>query len=235
MNIMYKRVLLKISGEALAGEKSCGIDFKVVENIAKIIKECAETGVQVSIVVGGGNFWRGRTSGTMNRVKADHMGMMATVMNAIALDDTFSGFGAESRIMTSVPFPQVGEHYSPSRAIHHLEKGRIVIFGYGTGNAFFSTDTLASLRAAEIQADAIFKATNTDGIYDSDPKTNPNAKKYTEVTFDEILAKNLKVMDSSAASMCRDNKIPVMVFNLSKSENLLKTLQGENLGTIAKP
>ena len=232
---MYKRVLLKISGEALAGEKSCGIDFKVVENTAKIIKECAETGAQIAIVVGGGNFWRGRTSGSMNRVKADHMGMMATVMNAIALDDTFSQMGVKSKIMTSIPFPQIGEHYSPARAIHHLEKGRIVIFGYGTGNAFFSTDTAASLRAAEIQADAIFKATNTDGIYDSDPKTNPNAKKYTEVTFDEILSKNLKVMDSSAASMCRDNKIPVMVFNLSTSENLLKTLQGENLGTIAKP
>lgn len=232
---MYKRVLLKISGEALAGEKSCGIDFKIVENTAKIIKECAETGAQIAIVVGGGNFWRGRTSGSMNRVKADHMGMMATVMNAIALDDTFSQMGIKSKIMTSIPFPQIGEHYSPARAIHHLEKGRIVIFGYGTGNAFFSTDTAASLRAAEIQADAIFKATNTDGIYDSDPKTNPNAKKYTEVTFDEILSKNLKVMDSSAASMCRDNKIPVMVFNLSTSENLLKTLQGENLGTIARP
>ena len=232
---MYKRVLLKISGEALAGEKSCGIDFKVVENTAKIIKECAEVGAQIAIVVGGGNFWRGRTSGSMNRVKADHMGMMATVMNAIALDDTFNQLGIASKIMTSIPFPQIGEYYSPERTIHHLEKGRIVIFGYGTGNAFFSTDTAASLRAAEIQADAIFKATNTDGIYDSDPKTNPNAKKYTEVTFDEILAKNLKIMDSSAASMCRDNKIPVMVFNLSKSENLLKTLQGENLGTIAKP
>ena len=232
---MYKRILLKISGEALAGEKPCGIDFKVVENIAKMIKECAKTKVQIAIVIGGGNFWRGRTSGNMNRVKADHMGMIATVMNAIALDDTFSQLGVESRIMTSIPFPQIGEYYSPARAIHHLEKGRIVIFGYGTGNAFFSTDTAASLRAAETHADAIFKATNTDGIYDSDPKTNPNAKKYTEVTFDEILAKNLKVMDSSAASICRDNKIPVMVFNLSKSENLLKTLQGENLGTIAKP
>ncbi|MBR0423168.1 MAG: UMP kinase [Clostridia bacterium] len=235
MNIMYKRVLLKISGEALAGEKPCGIDFKVVENTAKTIKECAEAGAQIAVVVGGGNFWRGKTSGSMNRVKADHMGMMATVMNAIALEDAFSQLGVNAKIMTAVPFPQVSEHYSPARAIHHLKKDRIVIFGYGTGNAFFSTDTAASLRAAEIQADAIFKATNTDGIYDSDPKTNPNAKKYTEVTFDEILSKNLKVMDSSAASMCRDNKIPVMVFNLGKSDNLLKTLQGENLGTIAKP
>lgn len=232
---MYKRVLLKISGEALAGDQSHGIDFKTVESIAKMIRECAKTGVQIAIVVGGGNFWRGKTSRNMNRVKADHIGMLATVMNTVALDDTFSQMGVKSKIMTSIPFPQIGEYYSPARAIHHLEKGRIVIFGYGTGNAFFSTDTAASLRATEIQADAIFKATNTNGIYDSDPKTNPNAKKYTEVTFDEILAKNLKVMDSAAAAMCRDNKIPVMVFDLSKPENMLKTLQGENLGTIAKP
>lgn len=235
MESKYKRILIKLSGEALAGIKKTGIDFDTIKPIAKVIKNCSEAGCEIAIVVGGGNFWRGRTSGSMNRVRADHMGMLATVMNAIGLADSLEEIGSEVKIMTSIAFPQVGELYSPERAVHHLKKGRIVIFGYGTGNAFFSTDTAAALRASEIQAEAIFKATNVDGVYDSDPKTNPDAKKYVEVTFEEVLSKNLKVMDSTAASLCRDNNISVLVFSLENPENIGRTLNGENLGTIAKP
>lgn len=235
MKPIYKRILLKLSGEALAGNQKTGIDFETIKPIAKTIKKCADAGTQIAVVVGGGNFWRGRSSGKMNRVRADHMGMMATVMNALGLADVLEETGLKVKVMTAVPFPQIGEHYSPERAIHHLEKGKVVIFGYGTGNAFFSTDTAASLRASEIQAEAIFKATNVDGVYDSDPKTNPDAKKYKKVTLNDVLSKNLKVMDSTAASMCRDNKISVLVFNLSNPENIARTLEGENLGTIAKP
>ena len=191
-------------------------------------------GVEVAIVVGGGNFWRGRSNGEMNRIKADNIGMLATVMNAVALQDALEQMGVESVVMTAIPFPQIGEYYSPNKAINHLENKKVVIFGYGTGNSFFSTDTAASLRAAEINAEIIFKATTTDGVYDSDPKTNPNAKKYTEVSFGEILSKNLKVMDSTAASMCRDNNIPVMVFSLKNPENIIKAINGKNVGTLAK-
>ena len=199
-----------------------------------MIKKCVETGSEIAIVVGGGNFWRGRSSGEMDRVKADNIGMLATVMNAVALQDTLEQLGVEAVVMTAIPFPQIGEYYSPARAINHLENKKVVIFGYGTGNAFFSTDTAASLRAAEINAEIIFKATNTDGVYDSDPKINPNAKKYTEVSFGEILSKDLKVMDSTAASMCRDNNIPVMVFSLKDPENIIRAISGENVGTLAK-
>ena len=230
----YKRFLLKISGEALAGSQKHGIDFDAVKETCEMIKKCVETGSEIAIVVGGGNFWRGRSSGTMDRVKADNIGMLATVMNAVALQDTLEQLGVEAVVMTAIPFPQIGEYYSPARAINHLENKKVVIFGYGTGNAFFSTDTAASLRAAEINAEIIFKATNTDGVYDSDPKTNPNAKKYTEVSFGEILAKDLKVMDSTAASMCRDNNIPVMVFSLKDPENIIRAISGENVGTLAK-
>lgn len=234
MKTKYKRFLLKISGEALAGSQKHGIDFDAVKETCEMIKKCVETGSEIAIVVGGGNFWRGRSSGTMDRVKADNIGMLATVMNAVALQDTLEQLGVEAVVMTSIPFPQIGEYYSPARAINHLENKKVVIFGYGTGNAFFSTDTAASLRAAEINAEIIFKATNTDGVYDSDPKTNPNAKKYTEVSFGEILSKNLKVMDSTAASMCRDNNIPVMVFSLKDPENIIRAISGENVGTLAK-
>ena len=191
MKTKYKRFLLKISGEALAGSQKHGIDFDAVKETCEMIKKCVETGSEIAIVVGGGNFWRGRSSGTMDRVKADNIGMLATVMNAVALQDTLEQLGVEAVVMTAIPFPQIGEYYSPARAINHLENKKVVIFGYGTGNAFFSTDTAASLRAAEINAEIIFKATNTDGVYDSDPKTNPNAKKYTEVSFGEILSKDL--------------------------------------------
>ena len=234
MKTKYKRFLLKISGEALAGSQKHGIDFDAVKETCEMIKKCVETGSEIAIVVGGGNFWIGRSSGTMDRVKADNIGMLATVMNAVALQDTLEQLGVEAVVMTAIPFPQIGEYYSPARAINHLENKKVVIFGYGTGNAFFSTDTAASLRAAEINAEIIFKATNTDGVYDSDPKTNPNAKKYTEVSFGEILSKDLKVMDSTAASMCRDNNIPVMVFSLKDPENIIRAISGENVGTLAK-
>lgn len=234
MNPIYKRLLLKISGEALAGDKKFGIDFEVLENLAKIIKKCSDMGTEIAIVVGGGNFWRGRTSGKMNRVKADHMGMLATVMNASAISEALINQNANAKVMTAIAFPQIGELYSPEKAINYLKQGYITIFGYGTGNAFFTTDTAASLRASEIEAEAIFKATNVDGIYDCDPLTNPNAKKYSEVSFEEVLSKNLKVMDSTAASMCRDNGIAVHVFNMDAPENIVRELNGAHLGTIAK-
>lgn len=235
MSQKYKRILLKISGEALAGESKFGIDFETLKPLAKVIKNCSESGVQIAIVVGGGNFWRGRTSGNMNRVKADHMGMLATLINAIGLSDALEEQGVKSRVMTSIAIPQVGELYSPEKAIKHLEKGEVVIFGYGTGNAFFSTDTAASLRAAEIQAEIIFKATNVDGVYDSDPSKNPDAKKYSDITFKEVLAKNLNVMDSTAASMCRDNDISLLVFSMKDPNNISKAINGENLGTVVHP
>ena len=235
MSQKYKRILLKISGEALAGESKFGIDFETLKPLAKVIKNCSESGVQIAIVVGGGNFWRGRTSGNMNRVKADHMGMLATVINAIGLSDALEEQGVKSRVMTSIAIPQVGELYSPEKAIKHLEKGEVVIFGYGTGNAFFSTDTAASLRAAEIQAEIIFKATNVDGVYDSDPSKNPDAKKYSDITFKEVLAKNLNVMDSTAASMCRDNDISLLVFSMKDPNNISKAINSENLGTVVHP
>lgn len=234
MNPIYKRLLLKISGEALAGDKKFGIDFEVLENLAKIIKKCSDMGTEIAIVVGGGNFWRGRTSGKMNRVKADHMGMLATVMNASAISEVLINQNANAKVMTAIAFPQIGELYSPEKAVNYLKQGYITIFGYGTGNAFFTTDTAASLRASEIEAEAIFKATNVDGIYDCDPLTNPNAKKYSEVSFEEVLSKNLKVMDSTAASMCRDNGIAVHVFNMDDPENIVRELNGAHLGTIAK-
>ena len=235
MSQKYKRILLKISGEALAGESKFGIDFETLKPLAKVIKNCSESGVQIAIVVGGGNFWRGRTSGNMNRVKADHMGMLATLINAIGLSDALEEQGVKSRVMTSIAIPQVGELYSPEKAIKHLEKGKVVIFGYGTGNAFFSTDTAASLRAAEIQAEIIFKATNVDGVYDSDPSKNPDAKKYSDITFKEVLAKNLNVIDSTAASMCRDNDISLLVFSMKDPNNISKAINGENLGTVVHP
>lgn len=231
---IYKRLLLKISGEALAGKQKFGIDFEALENLAKVIKKCSDTGTEIAIVVGGGNFWRGRSSGTMNRVKADHMGMLATVINATALSEALSNQGADAKVMTAISFPQIGELYSPKKAINYLKQGKITVFGYGTGNAFFTTDTAASLRASEIEAEAIFKATNVDGIYDCDPLKNPNAKKYSEVSFEEVLSKNLKVMDSTAASMCRDNGIAVHVFNMDDPENIMRELCGEHLGTIAR-
>ena len=232
MEAKYKRILLKISGESLSGKKNSGIDFDTVLEIGKSIKKCGELGVQIGIVVGGGNFWRGRTSGKMDRTRADHMGMMATVINSLGLADALEQLGIDVRVQTAIAMHQIAEPYIRNKAVRHMEKGRMVIFGCGTGSPFFSTDTAASLRAAEIGAEIIFKATNTDGVYDSDPKENPNAVRYKRISFKEVLENNLKVMDSTAASMCNENNIPILVFSIKEPDNIFKALCGEDIGTI---
>ena len=234
MEPVYKRILLKLSGEVLAGEKGTGIDFNKVEEVCKVVKECVDLGVQIAIVVGGGNFWRGRSSGKMDRTRADHMGMLATTINSLALGDCLEQLGVTARVQTAIEMRQIAEPYIRNKAIRHLEKGRVVIFGCGTGNPFFSTDTAAALRAAEICADVIFKATNVDGVYDSDPKTNPDAKKFTELTHHDVLQKELHVMDSTAASLCMDNGIEILVFNLNNPDNIKKAVLGEHNGTLIK-
>ncbi len=234
MKPVYKRVLLKLSGEALAGEKGTGLDFDKVVEICTSIKKCVDMGVQISIVVGGGNFWRGRSSGKMDRTRADHMGMLATVINSLALADALEQLGATVRVQTGIEMIKVAEPYIRNKAVRHMEKGRIVVFGCGTGNPFFSTDTGAALRAAEIDADVIFKATNVDGVYDSDPKKNPDAKKYDKLSYLEVLNKGLHVMDSTAASLCMDNGIKILVFNLNEPENIPNAVMGKNNGTIVE-
>ena len=234
MKPAYKRVLLKLSGEALAAGKGFGLDFDKVLEICKSIKECTELGVQIAIVVGGGNFWRGREGGKMDRTRADHMGMLATGINSLALAAGLEQLGVLCRVQTAIDMKEIAEPYIRNRAMRHLEKGRVVIFGCGTGNPFFTTDTAAALRAAEIDADIIFKATNVDGVYDSDPKTNKNAKKFTELSYIDVLNKGLNVMDSTAASLCMDNNIPILVFNLSDPQNIVKAIIGENNGTIVQ-
>lgn len=230
----YRRILLKLSGEALAGEKGFGLNFDVITEICKNIKAITDLGAEVAIVVGGGNFWRGRSSGTMDRTRADHIGMLGTAMNALAVADVLESLGAEVRVQTAITMQQVAEPYIRNKAVRHLEKGRIVIFGCGTGSPFFSTDTTASLRAAEIKADIIFKATMVDGIYDKDPHVYPDAVKFDRISYSEILAKGLKVMDSTAASMCRDNRIPILVFNLDHPENIVAAFRGESIGTVVE-
>lgn len=232
MKPKYSRVLLKLSGEALAGKNSHGIDFDTVLSICEPIKRCANLGVEIGIVVGGGNFWRGRSSGKMDRTRADHMGMLATVINALGVADALEHLGVDVRVQTAISMQEVAEPYIRNRAVHHLEKGRVVIFGCGTGNPFFSTDTAASLRAAEIDADIILKATMVDGVYDSDPKKNPDAKKYDSISFKDVLAKDLAVMDSTAASLCNDNHIPLLVFNIGDAENIFNAIIGKNIGTL---
>ena len=234
LEIKYKRVLLKLSGESLAGSSKNGIDFDTVLNICSSIKECVNLGAEVAIVVGGGNFWRGRSSGKMDRTRADHRGMLATVINALGVCDALEQLGLSVRVQTAIPMQQFAEPYIRSRAVRHLEKGRIVIFGCGTGNPFFSTDTAAALRAAEIDADIILKATMVDGVYDSDPKKNPNAKKYDSLTFHQVLNNNLAVMDSTAASLCNDNGIPIMVFSINEPHNIVNAVCGKPVGTIVK-
>lgn len=234
MQPKYHRVLLKLSGESLAGKEKHGIDFDTVMKFCQPIKECADMGVQIAIVVGGGNFWRGRSSGKMDRTRADHMGMLATTINALGVADALEQLGLVVRVQTAIEMRQIAEPYIRNRAVRHLEKGRIVVFGCGTGNPFFSTDTAAALRAAEIDADIILKATMVDGVYDSDPKKNPNAKKYENLTFMNVLEQNLQVMDSTAASLCRDNKIPICVFSISDPENITRAICGEKIGTIVK-
>ncbi len=234
MQPKYKRVLLKLSGESLAGKDTHGIDFDTVLNICQPIKECSDMGVEIGIVVGGGNFWRGRSSGKMDRTRADHMGMLATTINALGVADALEQLGVQVRVQTAIGMQQIAEPYIRNRAVRHLEKGRVVVFGCGTGNPFFSTDTAAALRAAEIDADIILKATMVDGVYDSDPKKNANAVKFESLSFMDVLNKNLQVMDSTAASLCKDNNIPILVFSIDEPDNIKKAMCGEPIGTIVK-
>ncbi len=230
----YKRILLKLSGEAMAGEAKTGLDFDTVLTFARAVKDCADLGVEIGIVVGGGNFWRGRTSGDMDRTRADHMGMLATAINALGFADALEQLGCEVRVQTGIAMNQIAEPYIRNRAVRHLQKGRVVIFGCGTGNPFFSTDTAAALRAAEIEADIIFKASMVDGIYDSDPKKNPDAVKFDKLSYLDVLNKDLKVMDSTAATLCMDNNIPILVFNLQDPQNIVRAAKGEPIGTIVE-
>ena len=230
---VYKRVLLKLSGEALAGEQKRGINNDIVNQIAVAIKEINELGVEVAVVVGGGNFWRGRTSDGMDRTTADYIGMLATVMNAMALQDALENIDVATRVQTGIEMRQVAEPYIRRRAVRHLEKGRVVIFGAGTGNPYFSTDTAAALRALEMEAEVILLAKNVDAVYDKDPKVYPDAQKFEKLSYMEVIQKELKVMDSTATSLCMDNNIPIKVFELS-TENIIRAVMGENIGTIVK-
>lgn len=232
----YRRVLLKLSGEALAGDKKTGLDFGVINCVAQAVADCVKAGVEIGIVIGGGNFWRGVKDGgdKMNRTRADHMGMLATTINSLAVADVLEQHGVAVRVQTAIEMRALAEPYVRNRAVRHLEKGRVVIFACGTGNPFFSTDTGAVLRAAEIDAEVILKATNVDGIYDADPKKNPNAKKFDKLTYDEVLARHLNVMDTTATSLSMDNKIPIIVFALQDCENIKRVIMGENIGTIVK-
>ena len=234
MSTKYKRVLLKLSGESLAGNLGNGIDFDTVVKICEPIKKIVDMGVEVAVVVGGGNFWRGRNSGKMDRTRADHMGMLATVINSLGVADGLEQVGADVRVQTAISMPQLAEPYIRNRAVRHLEKGRVVVFGCGTGNPFFSTDTGAALRAAEIEADVILKATMVDGVYDSDPKKNPNATKYDTISYMDIINNNLQVMDMTAATFCNERNIPFYVFSIDNPENIVKVVTGENVGTLIK-
>lgn len=234
MQPKYKRILLKLSGEAMAGNQKTGLDFDTVLRICSSVKECADAGVEIAIVVGGGNFWRGRSGGKMDRTRADHMGMLATTINALALADALEQVECNVRVQTAIAMNQIAEPYIRNKAIRHLEKGRVVIFGCGTGNPFFSTDTAAALRAAEIEADVIFKASMVDGIYDQDPKTHPDAVRFDSLTYLDVLNKDLKVMDSTAATLCMDNQIPILVFDLTDPQNIVRAVNGENIGTIVQ-
>lgn len=231
---VYRRVLLKISGEVLAGEAGHGFDFDIINSICTAVKQLNDMDVEVGLVVGGGNFWRGRSGGKMDRTRADHIGMLATVMNSLALADSLEQLDVPVRVATALEMPQFAELYIRNRAVRHLEKGRVCIFGAGTGNPFFSTDTCAALRAAEIKADVLLKATNVDGVYDKDPNKNADAVKYDTVTHTEVLEKKLGVMDAAAASLCRENDINIIVFNLSDPNNIIKAVCGENVGTLVK-
>ncbi|MDD6310982.1 MAG: UMP kinase [Firmicutes bacterium] len=234
MEPKYKRVLLKLSGEALAGDQHFGINEEMTHKVALQVKEIVDAGVQVAVVVGGGNFWRGRSSKTMDRATADYIGMMATVMNAVALQDAFEAVGIEARVQTALEIREVAEPYARRKALSHLDEGKVVIFGAGTGSPFFSTDTTAALRAAEMNAEVILFAKNIDAVYSDDPATNPDAIRYTELTHTDVLEKNLKVMDSTAAALCRDNNIAIHVFGLAEEGNVMKAVCGEAIGTIVR-
>lgn len=232
MQAKYKRILLKLSGESLAGEQKTGIDFDTVLKICEPIKKCVELGVEIGIVVGGGNFWRGRSSGKMDRTRADHMGMLATSINALGVCDALEQLGVDTRVQTAISMREIAEPYIRGKAVRHLEKGRVVVFGCGTGNPFFSTDTAAALRAAEIEADIIVKATMVDGVYNCDPKKNPDAVKYDKLTFDEVVEKQLAVMDGTAATMCRENDIDIMVLSIENPMNIYDAVCGLPVGTL---
>lgn len=229
--VKYKRVLLKLSGEALAGDKKTGVYADVIGSICDQIKNVVDLGVEVGIVVGGGNFWRGKYGHEMERTTSDYMGMLATTMNALALQDALETRGLKTRVQTAIEMRQIAEPYIRRKAVKHLERGRIVIFACGTGNPYFSTDTGAALRAAEINAEIILLAKTIDGVYSADPKIDPNAIKYDEISYTDILTKDLKVMDSTATALCRDNQIPLMVFEIAKPENMVKIVKGEKIGT----
>lgn len=233
---VYRRVLLKISGEALAGDKHTGLDFEVIGRVCDVVKECLDMGVQIGLVVGGGNFWRGAKDGggRMERTRADHMGMLATVMNCLAVADVCEQKGVPVRVQTAIEMRPIAEPYIRSRAIRHLEKGRVVIFGCGTGNPFFSTDTAAVLRAAEIGAEVILLAKNVDGVYSADPVKDPSAVRYDSISYDDVLAQHLCVMDTTATSLSMDNHIPVLLFALKDPENIVRALRGEKVGTIVR-
>ena len=232
----YKRVLLKLSGEALMGDTGYGIDPKVVEELAVQIKEIVNDGIELAITVGGGNIFRGMAGSAegMDRAQADYIGMLATCMNALALQDAFERHDIQARVMSAIEMRQVSEPYIRRRAIRHLEKGRVVIFAAGTGNPYFTTDTTAALRACEIDAECLMKATKVDGVYDSDPKTNPDAKRFDEISYLEVLSRELHVMDSTATSLCMDNHLPMRVFNLMVPGNIARALKGENVGTTIR-
>ena len=230
----YKRVLLKISGEALAGDAGRGLNFDVISAVSDAIKQCVDMGVQVGVVVGGGNFWRGVKDGgdKMVRVRADHMGMLATVINSLAMQDALEHAGVPTRVMTAIEMPRVAEPYILRRAIRHLEKGRVVIMACGTGNPYFSTDTGAALRAAEIQADVLLQAKNIDGVYDSDPKKNSDARKYDKIGYLDVIKDGLQVMDTTAVSLCMENHIPIVTFALNEKDSIYKAATGQKIGTI---
>ena len=232
----YRRVLLKLSGEALAGDAHRGLDFDVMGRVCDVIKRCVEKGVQVGVVVGGGNIWRGLKDGgdRMERTRADHMGMLATAINALAVADCLEQRGVPARVQSAIEMPRVAETYIRNKAVRHLEKGRVVVFCCGTGCSFFSTDTGAVLRAAEIGVDAILLAKNVDGVYSDDPAKNPDAVRFDEITYEEVLARRLAVMDSTATSLAMDNRIPVIVFALKDPENILRVVMGEKIGTLVK-
>ncbi|MGC8711761.1 MAG: UMP kinase [Leptodesmis sp.] len=234
MGVTYRRIVLKLSGEALMGDLQYGIDPKIVQNIAQEVANIVASGVQVAIVVGGGNIFRGikGAAAGMDRATADYIGMIATVMNSMTLQDALERNGVPTRVQTAIAMQEVAEPYIRRRAIRHLEKGRVVIFGGGSGNPFFTTDTTAALRAAEIGADVLFKATKVDGVYDSDPRSNPNARRYNTLTYGHVLTQDLRVMDSTAISLCKDNNIPIIVFDLSVPGNISRAVMGEQIGTL---
>ncbi|HIU60203.1 MAG TPA: UMP kinase [Candidatus Stercoripulliclostridium merdigallinarum] len=232
MEVKYKRVLIKLSGEALAGKTGFGLDNDVVAGVVKELKAVHDMGVDIGVVVGAGNFWRGRQGTDMDRATADYMGMLATVLNCLALQDALEREGVHTRVQTALQITQVAEPYIIRKAIRHLEKGRVVIFGCGTGNPYFTTDTAAALRAAEIKADCLLLAKNVDGIYDSDPKINPDAKKFDRISAMEFIARGLTAMDTTAVSLCMTNKIPVIAFGLNEPDSIRRVVSGENLGTI---